>query len=66
MVHKVFTSGNGEELSILINHTNDLFIRIENREEGKELSMILDLEDSIELFNELGEIIRLADKKYGE
>jgi len=64
MVHKVFTSGNGEELSILINHTNDLYIRLENREEGKELIMILDIEDATELFNELGELVRLMDEKY--
>lgn len=64
MVHKVFTSGNGEELSILINQTNELYIRLENREEGKELIMILDIEDATELFNELGELVRLMDEKY--
>ena len=64
MVHKVFTSGNGEELSILINETNELYIRLENREEGKELIMILDIEDATELFNELGELVRLMDEKY--
>jgi hypothetical protein len=64
MVHKVFTSGNGEELSILINHTNELYIRLENREERKELIMTLDIEDATELFNELGELVRLMDEKY--
>jgi hypothetical protein len=57
MVHKVFTNGFGDELSIYRNYANDLYIRIENREQIEELVFCLELEDAIELHKELGKLI---------
>lgn len=57
MVHKVFTSGDGDELSIYVNHVNNLFIRIENRDQNDIMTIVLDKEDATELYNELGLLI---------
>lgn len=66
MVHKVFTNQNGDELSILINNENQLFIRIENRITRKDSYMILESEEANELSDELIELIDIINEKDGE
>jgi hypothetical protein len=63
MVHKVFASDGGDELSIYINHENDLYLRIENRQHRESQCIILDLKDATELFNELGKLIDTLNEK---
>jgi hypothetical protein len=66
MVHKVFASDDGNELSIYINHKNDLYLRIENKQDKKEQFIILNLKDATELHTELGKLIDTINEKNRE
>jgi hypothetical protein len=63
MVHKVFTSGDGEELSIYKNISNQLCIRIENREQKEDVCIFLCVDDANELGNELNKLIDIINEK---
>lgn len=63
MVHKVFTSRYGEELSIYRNNSNELCIRIENREQKEDVCILLCVNDANELGNELNKLIDIINEK---
>jgi hypothetical protein len=66
MVHKVFISEDGDEMSIHRSAGNYLYISIENREFEIQRDIALDLEDAIELHKELGVIINAIHEKNRE
>ncbi len=63
MVHKVFTNGFGDELSIYKNSSNELCIRIENIEQREDACIFLCTDDANELRNELNRLIDIINEK---